>query len=123
MSALENGVLLRNRKAENERKEVSDRIINICSLKFNANEGWLRTGAGDMFNPMSEDEELDLYIECISSSDAHRLTSDFPLELSSRLWYITSIKSQLPTRWVDQMNKDRKIHPCTRSKFWGGFFM
>ena len=44
---------------ENGRKEVSDRIISICSLKFNANEEWLKTGKGDMFNPMSEDEELD----------------------------------------------------------------
>lgn len=54
---------------ENGRKEVSDRIINICSLKFNANEDWLRTGSGDMFNPMSEDEELDLYIGRISGSE------------------------------------------------------
>ena len=51
---------------ENGRKEVSDRIINICSLKFNANEDWLRTGLGDMFNPMSEDEELELSLIHIS---------------------------------------------------------
>ena len=51
---------------ENGRKEVSDRIISICSLKFNANEEWLKTGNGDMFNPMSEDEELDMYMGRIS---------------------------------------------------------
>lgn len=54
---------------ENGRKEVSDRIISICVLKFNTNEDWLRTGNGDMFNPMSEDEELDLYIGRISGSE------------------------------------------------------
>lgn len=54
---------------ENGRKEVSDRIISICSLKFNANEEWLKTGNGDMFNPMSEDEELDMYIGRISGSE------------------------------------------------------
>lgn len=54
---------------ENGRKEVSDRIISICSLKFNVNEDWLRTGSGDMFNPVSEDEELDLYIGRISGGE------------------------------------------------------
>lgn len=51
---------------ENNRKEVSDRVISICSLKFNVNEEWLRTGSGEIFNPISEDEELDLYIGRIS---------------------------------------------------------
>lgn len=43
-------------------------VISICR-EFNVNEGWLRTGNGDMFNPMSEDEELDLYIGRISGSE------------------------------------------------------
>ena len=38
-------------------------------MKFNANEEWLKTGNGDMFNPMSEDEELDMYIGRISGSE------------------------------------------------------
>ena len=54
---------------ENGRKEVSERLINILVLKFNISEDWLRTGKGDMFNPMSEDEELDLYIGRVSGSD------------------------------------------------------
>ena len=54
---------------ENNRKEVSDRVISICSLKFNVNEEWLRTGNGKMFNPMSEDEELDNYIGRISGGE------------------------------------------------------
>lgn len=43
-------------------------VISICR-EFNVNEDWLRTGKGDMFNPMSEDEELDLYIGRISGSE------------------------------------------------------
>ena len=46
---------------ENGRKEVSERVISISALKFNAN--------GNMFNPMSEDEELDLYIGRISGGE------------------------------------------------------
>lgn len=43
-------------------------FLSICR-EFNVNEDWLRTGAGDMFNPISDDEELDLYIGRISGSD------------------------------------------------------
>lgn len=40
-------------------------VISICR-EFNVNEEWLRTGNGEMFSPMSEDEELDLYVGRIS---------------------------------------------------------
>ena len=40
-------------------------IFSICR-EFNVSEEWLRTGNGKMFNPMSEDEELDLYVGRIS---------------------------------------------------------
>lgn len=40
-------------------------IFSICR-EFNISEEWLRTGNGEMFNPMSEDEELDLYVGRIS---------------------------------------------------------
>lgn len=40
-------------------------LLSICR-EFNVSEEWLRTGNGEMFNPMSEDEELDLYVGRIS---------------------------------------------------------
>lgn len=48
---------------------LSDRMILSIVTQHNVSENWLRTGAGDMFNSMSEDEELDLYIGRISGSD------------------------------------------------------
>lgn len=54
---------------ETGRRNPSAAVFHSISREFNANEDWLRTGAGDMFNPMSEDEELDLYIGRISGSD------------------------------------------------------
>lgn len=47
---------------------LSDRMILSIVTRHNVNENWLRTGSGDMFNPMSEDEELDMYIGRISGS-------------------------------------------------------
>lgn len=53
---------------ETGRRNPSAAVFHSISREFNANEDWLRTGNGDMFNPMSEDEELDLYIGHISGS-------------------------------------------------------
>lgn len=36
---------------ENGRKNVSDKTVEILTLKFHVNEQWLRTGEGDMFLP------------------------------------------------------------------------
>lgn len=43
---------------ENGRKAVSNRIIEILSLKYSVNEEWLRTGNGDMFVPMTRSETI-----------------------------------------------------------------
>lgn len=53
---------------ENGNRSVTEKHIKLISTCFNVSEDWLRTGNGSMFNPMSEDEELDLYIGRISGS-------------------------------------------------------
>ena len=39
-------------------KQPSDRTISDICREFNVSEEWLRTGAGDMFQPKSRNEEL-----------------------------------------------------------------
>jgi transcriptional regulator with XRE-family HTH domain len=51
---------------ETGRRVPSNQVIFSICREFNVNEDWLRTGNGDMFNPISEDEELDLYVGRIS---------------------------------------------------------
>lgn len=46
---------------ENGRKAVSDRVVEILSLKYNVNEEWLRNGTGDMFRKPSD--EVGYYVE------------------------------------------------------------
>ena len=38
--------------------EPSDRTISDICREFNVNETWLRTGAGEMFTPVTRDEEI-----------------------------------------------------------------
>ena len=41
-----------------QRGEPSDRTIRDISRAFNVNETWLRTGVGEMFTPITRDEEI-----------------------------------------------------------------
>lgn len=50
-------------------RNPSDAVILSICREFHINENWLRTGNGDMFLPMSEDEELDLYLGHVSGSE------------------------------------------------------
>lgn len=46
---------------ENGRKTVSDRAIEIISLKYNVNADWLRTGEGEMFEQLTDQQKAMKY--------------------------------------------------------------
>ncbi|MEG1619991.1 MAG: helix-turn-helix transcriptional regulator [Eubacterium sp.] len=52
---------------ENGRKSLSDRTIKLIVLQFNVNEDWLRSGIGEPFNEILEDDELVAYCAEICS--------------------------------------------------------
>lgn len=55
---------------ENKRKGVSDRVVEIICLKYNVNEDWLRYGTGEMFQPISKDDEISmLFGKVLKDSD------------------------------------------------------
>jgi hypothetical protein len=45
---------------ENEHRAANDRIIHLISLTFGANEQWLKTGVGEMFqtSPLERKERI-----------------------------------------------------------------
>ena len=64
--------LARNTVANYEcgRREPNNSVITLICREFDVNEDWLRTGEGDMFIEMPEDEELGRYIgEILAGED------------------------------------------------------
>ncbi|MBQ7355381.1 MAG: helix-turn-helix transcriptional regulator [Clostridia bacterium] len=43
---------------ETGRREPSNQVVTLICREFNINEDWLRTGEGEMFQPISRDEEI-----------------------------------------------------------------
>lgn len=54
---------------ENKRKGVSDRVIEIICLKYRVNESWLRTGEGEMFVQLPEEDEVAAYVSDLLEDD------------------------------------------------------
>lgn len=80
-------------------KSPSDRtILDICR-EFNVNETWLRTGEGEMFVPISRDEEIEEFIGRLlhdeSDSFRKRLVSVLA-KLTEEEWAILEEKA----RWL-----------------------
>lgn len=47
---------------ETGRNEPIDAVVALICKEFNVNETWLRTGEGDMFVPMTRDEEIAKFV-------------------------------------------------------------
>lgn len=47
---------------ETGRNEPIDAVVALICKEFNVNEAWLRTGEGDMFVPMTRDEEIAKFV-------------------------------------------------------------
>ena len=55
---------------ETDRIAATDRTISDICREFGVSEHWLRTGEGDMLQPMSKDEELATFFgDVLSDSD------------------------------------------------------
>ena len=55
---------------ETGRRNPSSSVINNICKEFRVNEEWLRTGAGEMFQEMSRDDEIAAFIETVMRDES-----------------------------------------------------
>lgn len=58
---------------ENQRKGVSDRIMEIICLKYGINKNWFKTGEGDMYTPINPDDRYASNIGKLQRTDNETL--------------------------------------------------
>ncbi|MFW5669479.1 MAG: helix-turn-helix domain-containing protein [Acetivibrio ethanolgignens] len=54
---------------ETGRFNLTDTMINLLCVKYNVNESWLRTGQGEMFNELPEEDEVALIVSELLEED------------------------------------------------------
>ena len=71
------------------RNEPIDAVISLICKEFNVNEEWLRTGKGDMFNTVGDDELAYLVGQLCGSDDEFKKEFVKTLcKLSNKQWKV-----------------------------------
>lgn len=96
---------------ENGNRDPSDRTISDICREFNVNEHWLRTGEGEMFNPVSRDREIEAFLNELlkaENSDFRRRLVAVLAKLDPKEWQMLE---QLARRLAaDQAEEKPNIH-------------
>ena len=61
----------------------SDQTIRSICREFKVNKIWLRSGEGDMFQAMTEDEELDAYLGDVMNDETESFLCRLTLEMKN----------------------------------------
>lgn len=76
-------------------------ILSICR-EFNVSEHWLRTGEGEMYNAVDEDEEISNIMTAISANDP------VMVRILKAYWHLTPDERQAFQHFVDNVVEEYK---------------
>lgn len=51
------------------RRSPSDAVVSLICKEYRVNETWLRTGEGEMFTPLPDEDEFSIYVEELLADD------------------------------------------------------
>ncbi len=92
---------------ETGRRNPSSSVINNICKEFHVNEDWLRTGAGEMFQELSRDDEIAAFVNDVLRDESY----DF------RRRFIAALSHLDPAGWaaLEQLVEDtaRKLDEAT----------
>ena len=67
------------------RISLTDRNVQVICMTYNVNENWLRTGEGEPFNELSEQEELAAWMGTIMKPENDNCTKQRLIRILSQL--------------------------------------
>lgn len=67
------------------RISLTDRNVQVICMTYNVNENWLRTGEGEPFNELSEQEELAAWMGTIMKPENDNCTKQRIIRILSQL--------------------------------------
>ena len=88
---------------EVNKNSPSDAVIALICKQFNVNESWLRTGNGEMFNPISKDDEIADMISDVVKSDE----KDFKRRLISALARLDDTGWENLEKLIDMISENK----------------
>lgn len=87
---------------ENGKSNPSDQTIRSICREFNVSEYWLRTGEGEMYNAVDEDEEISNIMTAISANDP------VMVRILKAYWHLTPDERRAFQLFVDNVVEEYK---------------
>lgn len=87
--------------AELGRASIKPLFISLICTVFNVNEDWLRTGEGDMFEPVSKDDEFHQLLTDIEFSE-----DDFVKDLLRAYWNLDKNEKAVIRKLINGLNNN-----------------
>lgn len=87
---------------ENGKNNASDQTIRSICREFNVSERWLRTGEGEMYNAVDEDEEISNIMTAISANDP------VMVRILKAYWHLTPDERRAFQHFVDNVVEEYK---------------
>ena len=97
-------------KSETGINEPTNAVISLICREFNVNEQWLRTGEGEMFRVLPEEDELSIYIEDLlmgTEDSVHKAIKAFLLAYGRMNDPSKKVMNELIDNWLEEMQKGR----------------
>ena len=87
---------------EKGKTNPSDQTIRSICREFNVSEHWLRTGEGEMYNAVDEDEEISNIMTAISANDP------VMVRILKAYWHLTPDERRAFQHFVDNVVEEYK---------------
>lgn len=79
-------------------RDVTEKILKLICLEFNVNENWLRTGKGQMFNEVLEEDDLSrIFAELSISND------EFAKRFLRTYWGLSKESKSIISNFIDML--------------------
>lgn len=93
---------------EKGRKNITDSTMDLLELKKNVNIDWVKTGRGEMFNELPEEDEVDAYVSDLLEDDEKNPLYDIIKEIMHTYSELTPKSQEVIRDFSAQLLKNLK---------------
>lgn len=93
---------------ETGKRSPSSSVISLICEKCNVNETWLRTGKGDMFNELPEEDEVAAYVSDLLEDEEENPLYDIIKEIMHTYSELTPKSQEVIRDFSEQLLKNLK---------------
>lgn len=87
---------------------LTEQMILSISREFNVDEEWLRTGQGEMFLVLPEEDEVTVYVTELLYNEEDSGISQLIISAMRKYYHLDPVSKKAVNKWIESIVKDMK---------------